>query len=256
MNRLLNPLREPGRKAWSALHEFALKEVGVIAALFLVTGAALAFIGIADEVAEGDTARVDRAILYALRLPTDASEPIGPQWFDQAVGDITAFGSTAGLGLVVLLVAGLFVSLRRFREAAVLVAAPLTAVAVSQGLKLLFARERPDSIIRAVEVTNASFPSGHAMLSAVTYLTLAVLVERFTDDRRVRLYALAAGVLATLLVGLSRIYLGVHWPSDVLAGWCIGAAWAIAWWLAVWFTEHWLGRGAITTGPMRAPKRP
>lgn len=239
----------PGRKAFSALREFAFKEVGVIVALFLAAGGALAFLGIAEEVAEGDTASIDRAILYAFRLPNDPSEPIGPAWFDAAVGDITAFGSAAGLGLVVLLVAGLFVSVRRFREAALLVAAPLTGVAVSQGLKLLFARERPDSILRAVEVVNASFPSGHAMLSAVTYLTLAALVERFTDSRRVQRYALAAGVLTTLLVGLSRIYLGVHWPSDVLAGWCIGAAWAIAWWLAAWFVERSMGRGVVTTGP-------
>jgi undecaprenyl-diphosphatase len=251
MKTLRTQVAGHGRKAVSALREFAVKELGVIVALFVFAGGALAFLEIAEEVAEGDTASLDRAILYAFREPENPAEPIGPDWLDMAAMDITAFGSAIGLGLIVFLVAGLFLSLRRWREAFMLVAAPLTGVAISQGLKLLFARERPDSIVRAVEVVNASFPSGHAMLSAVTYLTLAALVERFTASRRVQLYAMAAGVFITLLVGMSRVYLGVHWPSDVLAGWCIGAAWAIAWWLAAWSVERTMGPGVVTTGPKK-----
>jgi undecaprenyl-diphosphatase len=126
-----------------------------------------------------------------------------------------------------------------------LIAASATGALVSQGLKQLFGRERPPLALHAVEVVNPSFPSGHAMLSAVVYLTLAVLIARFAERRRVKAYALAAGVALTLLVGASRVFLGVHWPSDVLAGWSLGAAWALAWWLlALAFERRNGGRGA------------
>lgn len=217
---------------------WALREIGAVAAMLAVAMAGLAFLSIAEEVAEGETHAIDRALLMALRHPENPARPIGPDWLVTGAADITAFGSVAGLSLIVLLIAGVFVAFRRFREAAVLVAAPASGVAVSQMLKLAFGRERPEVSLHAVEVVNASFPSGHAMLSAVVYLTLAALVARFTERKRLKAYALAAGVLVSILVGLSRVYLGVHWPTDVLAGWCLGAAWALGWWLAVWLYER------------------
>ncbi|CAN5225561.1 phosphatase PAP2 family protein [soil metagenome] len=213
---------------------WALREMGVVAALLVVALGLLIFMGVADEMAEGDTRGLDRAILYGLRQTADPSNPIGPKWLEIAAADITALGSVTVLSLIVLLMAGFFAASRRWREALILIAAPLSGTAVSQVLKNLFGRARPDAALHAVEVVNPSFPSGHAMLSAVVYLTLAVLVARFTDRRRVKVYAMAAGVLLTLLVGSSRVFLGVHWPSDVLAGWSLGAAWALAWWLAMW----------------------
>lgn len=230
--------RRIARLGWS----WALGEIWALAAMLAAAAAALAFLSIADEVAEGETHAADRAILMALRHADDAARPIGPDWLVMAAADLTAFGSIAGLSLIVLLVAGVFVAFKRFREAIVLVAAPATGVAVSQGLKLAFGRERPEAGLHAVEVVNASFPSGHAMLSAVVYLTLAALVARFTTRKRLKAYALAAGVLVSVLVGASRVYLGVHWPTDVLAGWCLGAVWALGWWLAVWLFERLSGR--------------
>lgn len=85
---------------------------------------------------------------------------------------------------------------------------------------------------RAVEVMNPSFPSGHAMLSAVVFLTIGVLSAHFAQRKRVKVYVMAAAISVALLIGLTRVYLGVHWPSDVLAGWSLGAAWALACWLA------------------------
>ena len=146
--------------------------------------------------------------------------------------DVTALGSVTVLSLVVLFVAGLFAALRRWREAGMLVLAAGGGVALSQALKALFGRARPDAALQLVDAINASFPSGHAMLSAVVWLTLGALTARFVQRRRVKVFALAGAALVTVLVGISRVYLGVHWPSDVLAGWSLGAAWALAWWLA------------------------
>jgi undecaprenyl-diphosphatase len=110
----------------------------------------------------------------------------------------------------------------------------------SQGLKALFDRARPEEAFHAVEVVNSSFPSGHAMLSASIYLTLGALASRFSPRLRIRVFALSAAILVTLVVGLSRVFLGVHWPTDVLAGWCVGAAWALGCWLAegLWERRH------------------
>jgi undecaprenyl-diphosphatase len=130
--------------------------------------------------------------------------------------------------------------LARKRGAALLVLASVGGGALlSTLLKLSFERPRPDLVPHAVAVYTASFPSGHAMLSAVTYLTLGTLLARIQPRRRLRAYIVAVAVLLTLLVGTSRVYLGVHWPTDVLAGWCLGAAWAmLCWAVALWLQRR------------------
>ena len=111
-----------------------------------------------------------------------------------------------------------------------MLAAVLGGVAMNSLLKVGFARPRPDFVAPAAKVFTASFPSGHAALSAITYLTLAALLPRTTRSRRLRVYFVTIGITLTLLVGVSRVYLGVHYPTDVLAGWCIGSAWALGCW--------------------------
>ncbi|MBW8268055.1 phosphatase PAP2 family protein [Caldovatus aquaticus] len=201
--------------------------LGVLAAAL----ALLAFFALAEAVLEGETRAFDRAVLLALRARADPSDPAGPRWLEEAARDVTALGSTAILGFATLAVAG-YLALARRRAAARLV---LVAVAggalLSSLLKLGFERPRPDLVPHAAAVYTASFPSGHAMLSAVTWLTLGALLMRIEPRRRVKAYVLAMAVLTTLLVGASRIYLGVHWPTDVLAGWSLGAAWALLCWL-------------------------
>jgi len=230
------------RRDLPRLFAAARGELGAVAALLVLAGGALAFLDLSEDVAEGDTAAFDLAVLKALRLPGDPNSLVGPKWLHVAAADVTALGSITVLTLVVTLALALMLSLRRWSEALVVLVGAGGGVAISQGLKQLFGRERPDLVYRAVEAANPSFPSGHAMLSAVVFLTLGALAARFATLKRVKALALGAAVLLSLLVGASRIYLGVHWTSDVLAGWSLGAAWAMACWVAAWWWERRTGR--------------
>ena len=216
--------RAPG---WLVL---ARREIGPIAIVLLVGLCLLLFRGIAEEVGEGDTRAIDRTIIYALRTPGNPARPIGPDWLNVAATDVTSLGSVTVLGIIVVLVCGLFFSFRRWREALLLLLASGGGLVVTNILKDVFQRDRPPAVLHAVRAINASFPSGHAALSATVFLTLGALIAHFAQRRRVRVYALTAGVILSLLVGCSRVYLGVHWPTDVLAGWCVGAGWALLWW--------------------------
>lgn len=208
-----------------------------IAALLGVSACILAFVEIADEVGEGEAAGFDETLLMALRT-SDPADPIGPAWFEASVVDITALGGFAVLALIVLLAVGYLGVQRKWGDALLLLGATLGGTAISEGLKVGFARPRPDLVAHIVETTSMSFPSGHAMLSAVTYLTLGALLARAQEQKRLRGYILGAAIVVTLLVGASRVYLGVHWPTDVLAGWMLGAAWALLCWaVATWLTR-------------------
>lgn len=226
----------------------ARSELGAVAALLVLAGGAMVFLDLSEDVAEGDTTAFDLAVLKALRLPGDPNSLIGPKWLHVAAADVTALGSVTVLSLIVVLAVALMLSLKRWSEALVVLVGAGGGVAISQGLKQLFGRERPDLVYRAVEASNPSFPSGHAMLSAVVFLTLGALAARFAPRKRVKALALSAGVLLSLLVGLSRIYLGVHWTSDVLAGWSLGAAWAMVCWVAAWAWERRFGKSRPDAG--------
>jgi undecaprenyl-diphosphatase len=214
------------------LLSLARREIVPIALLLGVGALLLAFAEIAEEVGEGDARWFDDALLLALRT-SDPADPIGPRWFELAVMDVTSLGGFAVLTLVTLLSVGYLGVRAKWADAAMLLVATLGGTAISEGLKVGFARPRPDLVAHVVETTSLSFPSGHAMLSAVTYLTLGALLARAQEQQSLRGYILGAAVLLALLIGASRIYLGVHWPTDVLAGWCLGAAWALACWTVV-----------------------
>ena len=225
-------MSRPGRTAsetFSAVLAFARSEAVLLFALSIVAGAILAFTGIADEMAEGETHGVDMAILNALQ--PQPGHPVGPAWLSQAARDITALGSVSILMMITLAVGGFLVLRRKLMEAGLLTLAAIGGLALSEAMKTVFGRARPPEIYRIVDAYNPSFPSGHALLSAVVYLTLGAMLARATDLRRERGYIMTAAILVALLVGATRVYLGVHWASDVLAGWCLGAAWATACWL-------------------------
>ncbi|MGA1831815.1 phosphatase PAP2 family protein [Rhizobium wenxiniae] len=197
----------------------------------LMAGGIFAFLTLTGEVLEGDTHAFDEEILLALRQTTDLGMPIAPSWVTHAVGDITALGGVTVLSLMTVLA---FVYLLLARQTAIAIFMFLSIAGgwvLSSVLKLGVARPRPDIVPHLVEVHDMSFPSGHAMLSAVTYLTLAALLSRAQQYRSTRIFLLATGILLTFMIGLSRLYLGVHYPTDVLGGWCAGAAWAAGCWL-------------------------
>lgn len=206
--------------------------------ILLAAGALWAFVALAAEMTEGDLHAFDEAILMALRTPGDPTNPIGGTQVETAMRDLTALGGITVLTLLTLSVLA-FLLLRGKRSSALFLAiAVLGGQLLSHGFKTLFSRPRPDLVPHGVEVVTASFPSGHSMMAAVTYLTLAVMLARMDSRIRIRAFFVAVAATLAILVGVSRVYLGVHWPSDVLAGWTLGAAWA----LIVWLAARWLER--------------
>jgi undecaprenyl-diphosphatase len=214
------------------------QEIGLLAALFAAAGLILVFGLLAEEVMEGDTLAFDRAVIMAFRTPGDPTNIIGPPWVEEMGRDITALGSFAFLGLLTVAVVGYLLLIRKRAAAALVAVAVLGGSAISTILKMSFDRSRPELVLSA-RVFTASFPSGHATLSAITFLTLGALMTRLEDDRRVKVYLISLAVFLTILVGVSRVYLGLHYPTDVLAGWCIGSAWAtVCWVTALWLQDR------------------
>ncbi|WP_258048247.1 phosphatase PAP2 family protein [Sphingomonas citri] len=185
---------------------------------------------LARLVAGGAPLAWDRAIMLALRVPGDPAQPVGPRWLHAALIDVTALGSGTVLTLVVAGTVGLLLVRRLWLTAALIAAATISGSIIAAQAKHWVGRPRPELVDHLVQVTGLSFPSGHATNSALVYLTLAGLVAQVADGRAVRSYIFVIAILLTGLIGVSRVYLGVHWPSDVLAGWCAGTGWAALWW--------------------------
>jgi undecaprenyl-diphosphatase len=206
--------------------ELTLLAGGVLLLLLVII-----VIKLAGEVLEGETLKFDKRILLALRDPANPSVPIGPSWLLSAALDITALGSATVLGLTVLAVSGFLVLQGMWRTGLFVTVASGGALVVDATLKHLFQRPRPDVVPHLREVMTMSFPSGHSLASAVVYLTLGALSMRIAERRLTKFYCMAMAMLVTMLVGASRVYLGVHYPTDVLAGWLIGFSWALLCWL-------------------------
>ena len=225
-------------------------ETATLIVILAGAGAMWAFFALAAEMLEGDLHGFDETILLALRNPSDLSDPIGGPQVEIVMRDLTALGGVTILTLISASVLIFLVLRGRHASALFLGVAIIGGMLLSNLAKLGFARPRPDLVPHGVDVATASFPSGHSMMATVTYLTLAVMLARTDERLRIRaFFVIMAGVLA-MLVGASRVYLGVHWPSDVLAGWTLGAAWA----LSVWLVARWLGRrGRIE--PDRIPEK-
>jgi len=165
-----------------------------------------------------------------LRASSDTSDPLGAAWVEDLARDATALGGAGFLTLLTLASAG-FLALQRKRGLALyLLAAVASGTLASTLLKLGFDRPRPDLVAHGQVVYTSSFPSGHSMLSAVVYLTLGALLASGQTNLPLRAYLIGLAVFLAVLVGVSRVYLGVHWPTDVLGGWTAGAAWALTCW--------------------------
>jgi len=194
--------------------------LAAVGGLFLLVKAA-------SEVSEGDTLAFDRAVLLALRRQGDLATPVGPGWLREAMIDLTSLGSVAVLTVIAALAVGYLLAARKPALAAFTLGAVGGGAILGTVLKAVYARSRPDIVAHLVGTHSASFPSGHAMNSAITYLTLAVLLSRAETSHALRMYLVSVAIGLTLLVGFSRVYLGVHWPTDVAGGWIVGGLWAV-----------------------------
>ena len=221
MRRLISRLIE-----WLGGHELA-----VLAASTCVIASAWAFLALAGLVVEGRTRWFDERLLLALRVPGDPSRPIGPVWMPEVARDITALGSTDVLALAALAVVGFLALDRKYAAMILVVAAVGGGWALGSVLKAAFDRPRPDLVPHLMLAYFSSFPSGHSMMSAVVYGTLGSLLSSLVTRRRLKFYFLSLAATVAGLVGISRVYLGVHYPTDVLAGWSAGLAWATLCWL-------------------------
>jgi undecaprenyl-diphosphatase len=224
----------------------AMQEFRILLVLGIVMVGTWGFIELAELANAGETHPIDTALLLALRNPVDPSQPLGPRWLAEMVRDITALGGVAVLAVLSFGVIGYLMLLRRHDLVVLVIFSVGGAILLNFLLKLGFDRPRPDLVPHLTEAYQASFPSGHSMSSAATYLILGAMMARVQPRRSLKIYFLSLAIFVMLLVGISRVYLGVHWPSDVLAGWAAGSIWALLCWAVAW----WLTAGR--TNPQQA----
>ena len=225
-----------------AVTRLAASDAVFLVRVFLVVAAVWLFVALAGEVREGETRAIDEMVIRAFRDDANPGRLIGPQWLEGVVRDLTALGSSAVLTLFTGAVA-VFLAVRRQTHALTLVVvAALGGLVLADGLKAVFQRPRPELVPHLAQVYTSSFPSGHAISSAVVYLTLGALLSQLVEERKLKVYFLGVACFLTFVVGLSRVMLGVHYPSDVLAGWSVGLAWALLCWMVA---SHLQRRGKV-----------
>jgi len=200
------------------------------------------FAEIADEVLEGQAQPYDEFVLQRLREPGDRLNPVGPPALEQMARDITALGSAAVLTLLTIAVSIYLFIIRHRRMLLLFLAVVIGGGLLTFLIKELVDRPRPDYMSTLTLETSGSFPSGHAALSTVVYLTIGVLLARTTAKKRLKIYYMTVALAVTLLVGFSRVYLGVHYPTDVLGGFSAGFIWALLCWITAYALQK---RGAI-----------
>lgn len=198
--------------------------------MMVVVGAVLAFLGLGGEMREGETAGWDGRLLLLLRDPHDPKTLLGPGWLQECMRDLTAMGGvtllTLGIGVAVVVL----LYHRKRREALILGGVVICASLVGEVLKALYDRPRPNLVPHGTYFAEASFPSGHTTTSTTGWMTLALVVASLETRTRAKIFPFVIAAVVCVLTGISRVYFGVHWPSDVLAGWILGSGWALAAW--------------------------
>jgi undecaprenyl-diphosphatase len=207
-------------RALQYVRQYISKDTKLLMVMLAIVAGILVFVELFDEVAEGDTHAFDLFVMEA------AGKHRGPEWLQQMGRDVTALGAGSVLGLATLAVVGFLILRRQFHAVWLVVASTVGGYLVSSLLKEAIGRERPAVFEHGDIVSSMSFPSGHAMMSAVVYLTLASLLMRLVKERHLKIYILLLASSLTFIIGVSRVYMGVHWPTDVLAGWTAGLVWA------------------------------
>lgn len=212
------------------LQKSGLNEIKILIIVLSIVAGLLIFISIANEVVEGETLSIDDSILKSLREPNDVSKPAFPDWVTVAMKDITSLGSAAVITLFTLIISGYLLLRKQYFRLWLVLAATIGGALLMAGLKEFIGRTRPEVVTHLLEENSLSFPSGHSMMSAVIFLTQAVLLSKIETNRKVKIYILSVALLLTFLIGISRIYIGVHYPTDVLEGWVAGISWALLCW--------------------------
>jgi undecaprenyl-diphosphatase len=232
---LLNMSKWPALSSGTALKGRG-RRTALLVLLSLASIGLLSFAFLVSEASRGVKLGFDDLLLVALRAD-DLSKPIGPSWVASMFRDITSLGSPTVVTVVTSLALAYFLLSHRLPEAVLVLFSVVGAALINTSVKEIVGRLRPDVVSHLVEVHTLSFPSGHSTLSAATYLTLGAIIANRQELQRVRIFVLMVGAAVPLLVGCSRVYLGVHWPTDVLAGWSLGLAWAalcVAAYLVTW----------------------
>lgn len=218
-------------------------EAWLLLAMAVLGSLLWAVLHLASEIKEGETRAFDRALLLALRTQGDAHDPIGPRWVQESARDITALGGFTVLTLVTIAALVALFIYRRRTQALVFGATVLLAQAAAGALKAVVDRPRPDLVSHLDMAYSASFPSGHSVMSPVVYFTLAIIVADTQIRRPARLMMLVGAVFLVIAIGVSRVYLGVHWPTDVVGGWSLGSAVALGSWSVLRFLTR---RGRVS----------
>lgn len=199
--------------------------------LAIIAGGLAAFLLLTSLVESGILTNFDTALLRAFRNPTDPALPLGPHWLERAMTDITTLGGTVVLTLTTLFAFIVLLILHQRKSACLLLCTIFGGFLVNRALKAIIARPRPDVVPHLVEISSLSFPSGHAMMAMIAWLTIGTLLAQQTASAVLKRYIFVFAVFLSVLIGVSRLYLGVHWPSDIVAGWTLGGTWVVAMWL-------------------------
>ena len=224
--------------SWLRYPDGIFRELGIILTCLVFIAGLLFFVKLSEEIGDKDTRSFDQYVLSSLRQADDPTQPVGPEWGREVARDITALGSKTLLILIVLSVAGFLFLKNHYGQAWLIIIASLLGVTLMRGLKLFFMRPRPDIIPHFTDVLTQSYPSGHTLMSAVIYLSLAAMLSYFQKSRTLKFYSLTIAILITFMVGFSRVYLGVHYPTDVLAGWALGFSWAAFCWVSFRYINY------------------
>lgn len=203
-------------------------EVSLLALWVALIAAIWAFLSLAGELREGELTAFDTWVLIALRHTGLPHEAIGPRWLTDSMRDITALGSFTVLFLITIVAVSMLAMHGKKRQAGVLAAGVVLAQISGQFLKLFYGRTRPSFAVYGDLPTSLSFPSGHSTVATATYFLLALIVAGLEVRTAAKVLVFAMAALLAIGIGFSRVYLGVHWPSDVIAGWCVGGFWALA----------------------------
>lgn len=207
------------------------------------------FAAIAAAVSSGLTQGADAWGLIAFRNPADLANPLGPAWLQASGRDFSGLGSNGVMAALVLAGSGLLAFARRRRAALFLANSFLGALALNTAIKHWVGRPRPELVPHAARVFTASFPSGHATVTSATCLAAALLLLRARSEPAYRSFAIVVTVALVAIIGASRLYLGVHWPTDVLAGWALGVSWTAVCWSIAMSRQPFENVGGAREGP-------